>query len=46
MMVCSPTSLAVSSICSGVIEKPHSLIFAAAVTGVVPIWAAGEFMVK
>ena len=46
MMVCSPTSCAVWSICSGVTANPHSVIFAAALADVVPIRAPGEFMVK
>ena len=46
MMVFSPTSCAVWSICSGVTAKPHSEIFAAALAEVVPIAAPGEFMVK
>ncbi len=46
MMLCSPTSAAVWAIVSGVMEKPIAVTAAAALSGVVPTTAAGEFMVK
>src|SRR6478735_6493383 len=46
MIVCSPTSAAVWVITSGVVAKPSLVTAAAAVSGVVPTSAAGEFMVK
>ena len=45
-MVVSPTLRAVSCSNSGVMTKPHWLMAAAAVSGVVPIKAAGLFMAK
>ena len=42
----SPTSLAICVSASGVTTKPHWLITVAALSGVVPIRAAGLFMAK
>jgi hypothetical protein len=46
MMVVSPTSRAVCSICSGAIGKPMSVTAAAALSAVAPTTAPGLFMVK
>ena len=45
-IVCSPTSLAVWVIVSGVITQPQLLITSAARCGVSPMTAAGLFMAK